>query len=137
MDISELQKLDETVLKILNSSEAIMTNQPDDLNIEALYTKIHNVYIGDQEAVSKEKSKAAAKYESILNTVIFFVNDEDYTRCTQLGVDKKPKVEEEDPSKHPIERFLEDLKEWGGVKSDEILCKVKKEDFSNETNFVA
>jgi hypothetical protein len=47
MDIAELQKLDETVLKILNSSEAIMTNQPDDLNIEALYKKIYNIYIGD------------------------------------------------------------------------------------------
>jgi hypothetical protein len=47
-----------------------------------------------------------------------------------LGVDKKAK-EKEDSSKHSIERFLDDLKEWGGVKSDEILCNVKKEDFTN------
>jgi hypothetical protein len=59
-----------------------MTNQPDSLNIEALYKKIYNIYIEDQEAASKSKSKASAKYESILNTVIFFVNEDDFSRCT-------------------------------------------------------
>jgi len=47
MEFSELGTLSPRALSILNSSDAIMTTQPDDLDVKELFKKILAVYKAD------------------------------------------------------------------------------------------
>ena len=125
MDFSELGPLSERALSILNSSDAIMTTQPDDLDVKELFKKILAVYKADQEAPAKERRK----YENLLETVIYFVSEDDFERCTK-PIQTKAKDSKE-PAKGQLARLLDDLSEWGGLDKDQILYNLKKSDIQD------
>ena len=122
MEFSELGALSERALSILNSSDAIMTTQPDDLDVKELFTKILAAYKADQEAPRKERRK----YENLLETVIYFVSEDDFARCTK-PMQTKAKDSKE-PARSQLARLLDDLSEWGGLDKDQILYNLKKTD---------
>jgi len=122
MDFSELGTLSERALSILNSSDAIMTTQPDDLDVKELFKKILAAYKADQEAPRKERRK----YENLLETVIYFVSEDDFERCAK-PMQTKAKDSKE-PAKSQLARLLDDLSEWGGLDKDQILYNLKKSD---------
>jgi hypothetical protein len=110
MQSQELKDLSERALQIINSSDAIMTIQDPDFDVKALFKKLVEVYKEDQE----QENKSKCKYENILQTVIFFVNQDDFDRCSKpLEVQmKKPN------GNSPLENLLDDLNEWGGLDRD-------------------
>ena len=75
MPFSELEALSPRALKILHQSDAIMTTQREDLDVKELFKKILEIFKKDQE---KKR-----EYSNLLETVIFFVSEEDYERCTR------------------------------------------------------
>lgn len=74
MNYEEFSKLEPRTLTIMNQSEAILTDLPEDANIEELFKKIVEIYKEDSQK-SKKKRKG---YDNILETVVFFVEKEDY-----------------------------------------------------------
>jgi hypothetical protein len=52
-----------------------MTTQREDLDVKELFRKILDIFKKDQE---KKR-----EYSNLLETVIFFVSEEDYERCTK------------------------------------------------------
>jgi len=119
MQSQELKDLSERALQIINSSDAIMTIQEPDFDVKALFKKLVEVYKEDQE----QENKSKCKYENILQTVIFFVNQDDFDRCSKpLEVHvKKPN------GSSPLENLLEDLNEWGGLDRDQVLHILRKD----------
>jgi len=109
----------------LNSSDAILTPQAADLDVKGLFRKLVDTYKKDQEGIDSGKRP---KYENILETVIYFVSDEDFKRCTEPIEIKKPQ-----PAKceNKLAQFFADMKEWGGLDGDEILHDLKKEDIND------
>jgi hypothetical protein len=87
MDFEELKDLNQKALMILNSSDAILTPQAADLDVKGLFRKLVDTYKKDQEGIDSGKKP---KYENILETVIYFVSDEDFKRCTEPIEIKKP-----------------------------------------------
>jgi methylthioribose-1-phosphate isomerase len=47
MDIAELKNLDARALRILNQSDAILTSQPENLDIQGLFGKLFQIYKDD------------------------------------------------------------------------------------------
>jgi hypothetical protein len=77
MDINDLKTLNEKALTILNTSDAIVTAQPESLDVSKLFKELFTIYMKDQEKSPK------CKYENILTPAIFFVSEEDYARCVK------------------------------------------------------
>jgi hypothetical protein len=125
MEFSELEALTPRALSILNSSDAVMTTQPDDLDVKELFKKLLAAYKADQEAPEKERRK----YENLLETVIYFVGEDDFERCTK-PIEIKPK-EEQEPAKSQLARLLDDLSEWGGLDKDQVLYNLKKSEIND------
>ena len=72
--------------------------------------------------------KSPFKYESILNTVIYFVSADDFKRCTVL---QEKKVTEDENKASQIEQLLDDLGEWAEVDRNLVLAKFQKDDLKN------
>jgi hypothetical protein len=123
MEFSELRDLDERALRILNSSDAILTTQAADLDVKGLFRKLVEAYKADASLIESGKR---AKYENIMETVIFFVSGEDFERCSKPVEIKSTTKKVEGQSK--LARFLADMKEWGGLDSNDILPDLQKED---------
>jgi len=123
MEFDELKDLDDRALRILNSSDAILTTQAADLDVKGLFRKLVEAYKADASLVESGKK---AKYENIMETVIFFVSGEDFERCSKPVEIKSTTKKLEGQSK--LARFLADMKEWGGLDSDDILPDLRKED---------
>ena len=102
IDAKDLESLDQRVLKILDSSDAIVSSYPKEFNLKAFYAKLQSVY------------KSSKKYENILNTVMFFVDEDDYARCLKENenkiVQKAPETE--------MKTLLDDLEFWSGLSQD-------------------
>lgn len=110
MSYEEFAKLDERTLAIMNSSEAILTTLPDNVKIEDLFKKIVNIFRDDAEK-SKKKRKG---YDNILETVVFFVEKDDYPDFKKpfksLMMDKNQINSVEVQTKGPLGKLLRDLK---------------------------
>lgn len=126
MEFSELKDLDERALRILNSSDAILTTQAADLDVKALFRKLVEAYKADAALIESGKK---AKSENIMETVIFFVSGEDFERCSKPVEIKQAVKKSEGLSK--LARFLADMKEWGGLDSNDILPDLQKEDIND------
>lgn len=115
MEFAELEALSARTLSILNSSEAILTTQPADANVKALFKKILTIYKEDLEKSAKKRRG----YDNLLETIIFFVSEDDYPKWSQpLRVDREAPGE---AAKGPLAKLLHDLKEWGGLDEDQAL----------------
>lgn len=128
MDFADFKKLENSTLSMLNSSDAILTSQPDDFDgqqIKDLFNQIFAIYKKDQEKTNKNK----LKYENILKTVIYFISTEDYERLNMVPQSSVPE-QEEDP-KAPIDRLVDDLAAWGGLDRESLLFNIKKDDLNN------
>lgn len=75
------------------------------------------VYKTDQEKVRQ--------YSNLLETVIFFVSEEDYARCTKAN-EPEARTRSAESNQSQLTRLLEDLSEWGGVDKDQILCYLQE-----------
>jgi hypothetical protein len=109
-------------LQILNTSDAILTTQSSPENVRRFFQQLVALYKSDSE-----KEGDARKYENILDTVIYFVSEEDFKRCTQPVAVKEVKRA---PGTSKLAQFLADMKEWGGL-DDDILHDLKKEDIND------
>jgi hypothetical protein len=118
MPFSELEALSPRALQILHQSDAIMTTQREDLDVKALFKKILEIY--------KNDSEKKRKYSNLLETVIFFVSEEDYERCTKPCEPIAAKTSSTDASQSQLGQLLEDLSQWGGVDKDQILCYLQE-----------
>lgn len=75
MDYEELKQLDPRTLSILNKSEAILTYLPENNDeIDDLLERMVNVFKEDAEKPKKKRKG----YANILETVVFFLEKEDY-----------------------------------------------------------
>lgn len=54
IDYDEFAKLDDRTLSIMNASEAILTNLPDDADVEKTFSKIVNIFKEDSEKPKKK-----------------------------------------------------------------------------------
>lgn len=70
MQYEEFAKLEARTLSIMNTSEAILLNLPEEADIEKLFKSIVDVYREDVEKPIKQRKG----YENILETVVFFVD---------------------------------------------------------------
>jgi hypothetical protein len=87
--------------------------------VKALFKKMVDIYKEDQQ----QENKSKCKYENILQTVIFFVNREDFERCS-----KPLEAPARKPSGgSPMEDLLDDLKEWGGLQHEQVLQVLSKD----------
>lgn len=77
----------------------------------------------------ENKFENANKYSNILQTIIYFVSEEDYLECTTLN--QAYQCEHASKKKLDLDYLLDELKEWGGVESDQVLFKLGEENFSN------
>jgi hypothetical protein len=59
-----------------------LTAHPKDNSIEKLYKKLFNTYVENEDKAKKDKFKTTNKYENILQTIIYFISEEDYLECT-------------------------------------------------------
>jgi hypothetical protein len=123
MDIADLKALDARALTILNTSDAIVTAQPSDLDVNQLFKEIFAAYMADQEKAP------ASKYENILTPAIFFVSEDHYQRCTRSAVSFKTGPAK--PSTSPIERLLDELSEWGGLDREKLLFNLQKDNLDD------
>jgi hypothetical protein len=80
MEFEELKGLNEKSLRILNSSDAVLTTQAADLDVKGLFRSLVEAYKKDAEEVDSGKKP---KYENLLETVIYFVSEEDFKRCSE------------------------------------------------------
>jgi len=121
MGYEELVKLEPRTLSILNSSEAILSTQPGDAKIEELFKRIVTIYKEDAEKPKKKRQG----YENLLETVVFFVDQEDYPSWTQpiQASEEKDQIPSTSATEGngPLAKLLKDLKEWGGLDEDEAL----------------
>ena len=131
MRYEELSKLEPRTLSILNESEAILTDLPEDANIEELFKKIVDIYKSDAEK-SKKKRKG---YDNIIETVVFFVEKEDYPdlnkKIDQILDDKNQIDSSEMTTKGPLGKLLKDLKKWGGLDEDEAIYNINPANISD------
>lgn len=118
MPFSELEALSPRALQILHQSDAVMTTQREDLDVKALFKKILEIY--------KTDSEKTRQYSNLLETVIFFVSEEDYERCTKPSEPAAAKASSTDANQSQLGQLLEDLSQWGGVDKDQILCYLQE-----------
>jgi hypothetical protein len=119
---ADLSELKDGTLNLMNSCDAILTSQSETTDIKAIFEKLYETYKADQE-----KSQKKRKFENILNTVIFFVSEDNFAKCQKPPEIIKNKV---DYSKSQLEQFLETLREVGEVDTDKLICF-----FSDECDF--
>jgi len=62
-----------------------------------------------------------------MSTIVFFVSEEDYQRCIE-GPKVTFKTHEE--SKKPLARFIDDIREWGGMNPEDVYSVIKTKDAS-------
>ena len=89
---------------------------------------MQNIQQSYVKAAQEKEMRSPFKYESILNTVIYFVSEDDFKRCTVL---QEKKVVEDENQSSQIERLLDDLGEWAEVDRNLVLAKIQKDDLKN------
>lgn len=119
--MTELQDASDKALSLLNCSEAVITYQTEELDVKELFKKLFEAFKKDQEAPMSKRYK----FENIMNTIIFFVSEEDFKRFKE-----GPNItfKKHDNSKKALAKFIDDLQEWGGVKQEELLSVIQEKD---------
>jgi len=86
-----------------------------------------NIFKEDSEK-PKKKQKG---YDHILETVVFFVEKDDYPDfkkpMLEMMADQKQIKSAEITTKGPFGQLLKDLKEWGGIEEDDAIHDVDPE----------
>jgi hypothetical protein len=95
----------------------VLTSQSKELDVSEWFKKLVEIYKKDQELPVKKQ-----KYANLLDVVIFFVPEEDFQQCTAV-----PEVPQQRELKAETKfgRYLELLKEWGGIDTDRLLFYLK------------
>jgi len=121
LTMTELQDASDKALSLLNCSEAVITYQTEELDVKELFKKLFEAFKKDQEAPMSKRYK----FENIMNTIIFFVSEEDFKRFKE-----GPNItfKKHDNSKKALAKFIDDLQEWGGVKQEELLSVIQEKD---------
>lgn len=91
MAYEEFSKLEARTLSIMNESEAILTDLPEDADIEGLFKKIVEIF---KEDAQKSKKKRMG-YDNILETVVLFVEKEDYPDLNKTAQQMAEKKEQQ------------------------------------------
>lgn len=132
MNYEEFSKLEARTLAIMNQSEAILTDLPDDADIEGLFKKIVDIYKEDAEK-SKKKRKG---YDNILETIVFFVEKEDFPdlnkKIEQIGDKQDSQIDSTKfVTKGPLGKLIKDLKQWGGLEEDDAIYNINPANLSD------
>jgi hypothetical protein len=62
-------------------------------------------------------AKNKGKYQNILNTVVYFVSEEDFKRCSNCEEQEEEAKEESGDfgEDKPVNKLFSDLRKWGGL----------------------
>jgi hypothetical protein len=123
---STISDLNDSALQLLCTADGIITSQADSLDVKEFFNKMYEIFKKDQEKKPKMR-----KYQGLMSTIMFFVEQEDFENCHRIPDMPKPAAK---TNERPIETFMKQLKEWGGVDTDKLvhyLKDTKEVDYSN------
>jgi len=111
----DLLKLDEEMLKLMCSSQAIVTSNA--VKSKELFVSIVKVLTDEEEKDEKERKD----WKPILNCIILTISEDDFKRI-QSKFEVKPEwLVEEKSKKDPLSYYLAQLEKWGQVDIEKVL----------------
>lgn len=129
VDSETLNKLDDDVLALMQGSQSILTH---DIKARDFFTQVVKLALGEgQEKKDDEDEedfkKRQAKWERVLNCVVFIVTRDDWQRIRDFGDPTKESIVKDEwvtkkkESESNFEYFLSQLRRWGGIDTDKLI----------------
>lgn len=121
MKYDEFTKLEPRTLQIMNNSEAILVTLPDNDELDELFSRIVNIYKEDAEKPKKKR----IGYDNILETVVLFIDKQDYPDFSKPIASREDAKDQIDSSatqtKGALGKLLRDLQKWGGLNEEDAI----------------
>jgi len=118
----DIEKLSRKTLAQINDSLAVVTVQSEDFDVNKFFRTLFKKFKDDFE-----KKQHKRKLSNLLQTIIFFVSEEDFTRCQEPFEVTFTKSTQGTA----VDRLFADLKEWGGLDKEKVLQSSKKENLES------
>ena len=126
VDSEHMLALDDEILKVMQSSQAILTH---DVKARELFSKMvkkaQSENEDDEDEDEKKEKEDKPDWKWILNCVIMVISKEDFNEIRDSAKEgAAPLVKQErasDKSLSPVEHFFKQLEQWGGIETSKLM----------------